>query len=356
MGMAVDKALHDLGNGVYAYTQLPGSWGWSNAGLIVDGDQSLLVDTLFDETITAEMLASMRRAAPAASRIGTVVNTHGNGDHCYGNSLVADAEIIGTPGCVEDLREGTPKRNLLLLRAASMIGTLGAAGRVLGKALNAVGIDRVALIAEAGPLALPKLGHFDFAGVNLTLPNRTFEGELELQVGDKKVILIEVGPAHTLGDAVVWVPGDKTLFTGDILFKNAHPVIWQGPVSNWIAALRRLLGMDIETVVPGHGPLTDKSGLAEQLHYLEVLTAETRARYDAGMSVEEAARDLILDEFNSWLDPERLYVNVHTLFRDFAGDRTPGDVLALFAGMARLQLDQVSSKSLQNSSAAVGSS
>jgi glyoxylase-like metal-dependent hydrolase (beta-lactamase superfamily II) len=58
-----------------------------------------------------------------------------------------------------------------------------------------------------------------------------------------------VGPAHTLGDAVVWVPGDKTLFTGDILFKDAHPVIWQGPVSNWIAALRRLLDMDIETVV-----------------------------------------------------------------------------------------------------------
>jgi len=336
MAVAVEKKLHDLGKGIYAYTQLPGSWGWSNAGLITDGDQSLLVDTLFDEKITAEMLESMRRAAPAASRIGTVVNTHGNGDHCFGNSLLANAEIIGTPGCVEDLREGTPKRNHLLLRAAAVIGALGAGGRAIGRVLNAVGIDRVALLAEAGPLALPKLGHFDFAGVDLTLPNRIFEGELQLQVGDKKVILIEVGPAHTLGDAVVWVPGDKTLFTGDILFKDAHPVIWQGPVSNWIAALRRLLDMDIETVVPGHGPLTDKSGLAEQLHYLEVLTKEARGRYDAGMSVEEAARDLILDEFAGWLDAERLYVNVHTLYRDFAGDRTPGDVLALFAGMARL--------------------
>jgi glyoxylase-like metal-dependent hydrolase (beta-lactamase superfamily II) len=223
-----------------------------------------------------------------------------------------------------------------LLRAATIIGALGAGGKVLGKVLNAVGIDRVALLAEAGPLALPKLGHFDFAGVELTLPSRTFEGELELHVGDKRVLLIEVGPAHTRGDAVVWVPGDKTLFTGDILFKDAHPVVWEGPVSNWIAALRRLLDMDIETVVPGHGPLTDKSGLAEQLHYLEVLTKEARGRYDAGMSVEEAARDLILDEFAGWLDAERLYVNVHTLYRDFAGDRTPGDILALFAGMARL--------------------
>ena len=91
MTAAVEKELHPLGNGIYAYTQLPGSWGWSNAGLITDGDQSLLVDTLFDEKITGEMLESMRRATPAAARICTVVNTHGNGDHCYGNSLVADA-------------------------------------------------------------------------------------------------------------------------------------------------------------------------------------------------------------------------------------------------------------------------
>lgn len=335
----VDKELHELGNGLYAYTQLPGSWGWSNAGLITDGDQSLLVDTLFDQQLTGEMLASMRRAAPAASRIGTVVNTHGNGDHCYGNALVADAQIIGTPGCVEDLREGTPARNQLLLRAAALIGALGAGGRLLGRVLNSMGIDRVALLAEAGPLALPKLGHFDFGGVDLTLPNRTFEGVLELQVGDKKVVLIEVGPAHTRGDAVVWVPGDRTLFTGDILFNRSHPVVWEGPVSNWIDALRSLLDMDIETVVPGHGPLTDKSGITAMLRYLELLSAEARARYDAGMSVEDAARDISLDEFKSWIDAERIYVNVHTLYRDFAGDREPADVLALFAGMARQQRD-----------------
>ncbi|MBW1907156.1 MAG: MBL fold metallo-hydrolase, partial [Deltaproteobacteria bacterium] len=94
---------------------------------------------------------------------------------------------------------------------------------------------------------------------------------------------------------------------------------------------------DIETVVPGHGPLCDKSGLAEMLHYLEVLTVEARRRYDAGMSVEEAVRDLTLDEFKGWLDAERTYVNVHTLYRDFAGDTEPGDVLAMFAGMGRLQ-------------------
>jgi glyoxylase-like metal-dependent hydrolase (beta-lactamase superfamily II) len=337
MKLPIEKTLHELGNGIFAYTQLPGSWGWSNAGLITDGDQSLLIDTLFDKKLTAEMLKAMRKAAPAAARIGTVVNTHGNGDHCYGNSLLADAEIIGTPGCVEDLRKAPPSRNQLLMRAATVIGALGPGARLLGGILNAVGVDRVALLVEAGPLALPLFEDFDFADTKAVLPSRTFQGELTLTVGDKKVELIEVGPAHTRGDAVVWVPGDRTLFTGDILFKDAHPVIWQGPVSNWIAACKRLLELDIETVVPGHGPLTDKSGLGEILHYLEVLTDEARRRYDAGMSVEEAARDVALAEFDHWLDRERVYVNVHTLYRDFSGDDGPTDVLALFAGMARVK-------------------
>src|SRR6202045_5513838 len=71
------KGLHDLGNGCFAYLQPDGSWGWSNAGLLVDSGQSLLVDTLFDLKLTREMLDTMRRAEPAATaKIATLVNTH----------------------------------------------------------------------------------------------------------------------------------------------------------------------------------------------------------------------------------------------------------------------------------------
>ena len=195
----------------------------------------------------------------------------------------------------------------------------------------------VGLVADTAPLAIQLFKDFDFANNDVVLPNRTFERELTLTVGDKTVELIEVGPAHTRGDAVVWVPEDRVLFTGDILFKDAHPIIWQGPVTNWIAACKRLLDMDIETVVPGHGPLTDKSGLRETLHYLEVLTEQTRLRYDARMSIEDAAFEVALEEFDHWIDAERVYVNVHTLYRDFRGDTEPADILALFAGMARFQ-------------------
>ena len=76
-----EKGLHEIGNGIHAWLQPDGSWGWSNAGLITEGDQSLLVDTLFDLKLTAEMLAAMQDATRAARSIDTLVNTHANGDH-----------------------------------------------------------------------------------------------------------------------------------------------------------------------------------------------------------------------------------------------------------------------------------
>jgi len=148
-----------------------------------------------------------------------------------GKGLVEGAEIIGTHGCLEDLRAAPPSRNALLLRASRVVRALGGAGRLLGRVGDKLGLHTVAWLADAAPFALPLFEHFDFAGNEVVLPTRIFEGSLTLQVGDKTVELIEVGPAHTLGDAVVYVPGDKVLFTGDILFKDAHPVVWQGPVA-----------------------------------------------------------------------------------------------------------------------------
>ena len=90
------QGLHELGKGAYAWLAPQGSWGWSNAGLIADGEESLLVDTLYDLDLTAQMLRKMREAEPLAREIDTLVNTHANGDHCHGNELVSGARIIAS--------------------------------------------------------------------------------------------------------------------------------------------------------------------------------------------------------------------------------------------------------------------
>src|SRR5471032_1727685 len=103
-GAAFTKGLHDFGNGCYGYLQPDGGWGLSNAGLVADSGETLLVDTLMDLALTREMLASMRAAVPAAARIGTVINTHSNPDHTFGNELVAGAAIISSDVCLEEKR------------------------------------------------------------------------------------------------------------------------------------------------------------------------------------------------------------------------------------------------------------
>ena len=110
-----ERGVHEVADGVFAYLQPDGSWGWSNAGLVVGEGASLLVDTLFDLHHTKLMLDDMRKITP---NIGTVVNTHANGDHCYGNQLVPDdAEIIASDGAVEDMQAVPPQLMSALMSA-----------------------------------------------------------------------------------------------------------------------------------------------------------------------------------------------------------------------------------------------
>ena len=305
-----NHGLHDLGNGGYAWLQPDGGWGWSNAGLIVDGDESLVVDTLFDKPLTHRMLQAMRGAEPSATRaFDFLVNTHANADHCNGNELVAGAEIIASQACADELGRENP----------AMLQNLK---------------DQAPEMGEVGEFFLYCFDAFDFRDINRTLPTRTFEDSLDLRVGDKRVHLKNVGPAHTGGDVLAYVPADKLIFTGDILFIEGHPIIWAGPVQNWIDACDYMLDLDVETVVPGHGPITDKRGVEAMRGYLVYVTEQARQRFDAGLSVMDAALDISLADYDSWGDAERIVVNVASLYREFGSDGGPNNITEMFAMMA----------------------
>ncbi len=309
--MSYVKGLHEVGDGLYAYLQPDGGWGWSNAGLVIDGDSSLLVDTLFDLKLTEEMLRAMRAAAPATARIDTLVNTHANGDHCYGNQLVGDARIVASERTASEMGELPPAAMAALVEQAPAMGELGA-------------------------FFLHCFGAFDFSGIELKLPGDTFAGELALRVGERELRLIEVGPAHTRGDTLVHLPSERVLFSGDILFSGAHPIAWAGPVSNWIAACERILAMEPEVIVPGHGPLAGPSEVRELKAYFEYLYDEAHSRREQGMSPMQAARALSLERWADWGESERLVVNVANIYAELAGDQQPPPPLEAFQQMAEL--------------------
>jgi len=305
------KGLYDLGAGCYAWVQPDGSWGYSNSGLVADGGESLLVDTLYDLPKTREMLAGYRHAEPAANRIAALVNTHGNGDHYFGNQLVDTPRIIASRACAEEIRSRPPSARAAQLRNWR---ELGDAGRFYHENLG---------------------GKFDLEGIELVPPNEVFENRLDLTIGGKKIELHNVGPAHTAGDTLVYVPGDRIVYTGDIIFADAHPIVWDGPVANWIRACDLMLSWDVDVVVPGHGRICDPKAVRATRDYWHYLTLAARARFDAGMPVEEAVRDIALEQFDGWLDEERIVVNVHVLYGDFRGGEPPPDFAEMSGRMLR---------------------
>lgn len=308
-----EHGLHELGDGCFGYLQPDGGWGWSNAGLVVGDGASLLVDTLFDLRLTAEMLDAMA-AVTVTAPLATLVNTHANGGHCYGNQLVDVAEIIASVATAHEMTEVPP----------AMMAALNAAP------------------GEVGELFRSFFGAFDFAGIDVTLPTRTFEKRLDVEIGGRTIELIEVGPAHTAGDTIVYVPDAKTVYTGDILFIGGTPIVWAGPLSNWIDACDLMLGMDIDTVVPGHGPLTDKAGIAQVRDYLAFVDSAAAARLAAGVDAWEAARDIASEvgarsDFSGWGDFGRIVVNVETAYRSRDPQHTTPDVVEQFRRMARIE-------------------
>jgi glyoxylase-like metal-dependent hydrolase (beta-lactamase superfamily II) len=301
------RGLHEIGDGVFAYLQPDGSWGWSNAGLVVDGGASLLVDTLYDLRITGEMLDAMRRATAAAEAIDVVVNTHANGDHCWGNQLVRDAEIVASRACAEEMVELPPS----LLAGVMADPPPGPDGDLLRR----------------------MFGPFDFGDIEVVPPTTTFDGTLTLMVGDTEAQLTEVGPAHTRGDVLVHLPAHRTVFTGDILFHGGHPIVWAGPVDNWIAACDAILGMQPEVVVPGHGPVCGPEAVADERNYFRFLQREVPPRAEAGLSPLDAARDIDLGPYADLGEPERFVVNVAAVYRDLGRD-VPDDALSALGKMA----------------------
>lgn len=310
MKIAYERGLHELGDGLYAYLQPDGTWGWSNAGLVTAGGTSLLVDTLFDLSLTRDMLDAMQ---PVTDRnpIAQAFNTHGNGDHWFGNALLPDGiPIVATAGAIEDMRAAP----------AALVNVL---------------FNELDLGPEFDAFAARAMRKFDFASVTERLPTESFEGRHELRVGDRDIHLIQLGPAHTRGDAIAHVPDASVVFTGDILFIEGTPIMWAGPVANWLAACDRIIELGARVIIPGHGPVTDESGVRDVQRYLTYVRDEAKARFEAGMDETAAADDIDISDFRDWGDPERIATNVATIYRELDPSLPPLTPPELFVRMAQ---------------------
>lgn len=291
-------AAHDWETGLievapktFAYIQGKGTMGISNAGLVLGMGGPLLVDALMVPRLARSLKRAVKKATPVPPRY--VFQTHHHIDHIGGTSVFLPADVIATE------------------KARDEIVSTG------------IPIERFAQF-------MPKFAK-DFETVKLAVPNVAFERTLTLYSDKRRVELLHLGAAHTVGDAVAYLPEEKVLYTGDLGFFYVTPLGFQGHIGNWIAVVDQLLKMDVDTFVPGHGPVGTKADLKLMQRYLKLVHGEARKRFDAGMGAGEAARDIDLAEFAEWAEPERVNFNVGRCYQEFKGEITVENVSAPLA-------------------------
>ncbi|MDO9234919.1 MAG: MBL fold metallo-hydrolase [Aquabacterium sp.] len=299
------EGLYELMPNTFAWMVPNGSWGETNLGLVRCGDQSVLIDTCWDLHFMREMLS---HAAPVldGAPIRHVINTHADGDHCWGNQLFADQTITSTHASAAQIHQHRPAQLRALQWGASLfqrlpIGNVDTLGRYMGDMLRP----------------------YRFNGVNVLAANQTFSGTSSIEVNGVMLRLIEVGPAHTNGDCIVHVPDRHVVYTGDILFVGVTPVAWAGPVSRIVSALQQVQTMQAKVIVPGHGPLATLTDVQLQIDYWDWLQTSLQPMAQTGLSPHQASQQCLQSTrfkhsaFASWLAPERLFTSACTLYREW---------------------------------------
>jgi len=313
----VDKSkaagVERVSDRVAAYLQPPWSFGLSNAGIVTGRHGSIIIDTLFDLAHTRRMLEGFGESFNLSTdKINYLVNTHHNGDHCWGNQLLSGSQIVSHRLCREFMPTLPPQ--------------------ALGGLVSSLGDSPAASYLKHA------LTPFDFSDIELTLPTTVFEEQLTIPAGDDPLELIYVGPAHTAGDLVAYFPCDGVVFTGDVVFRLCTPIGWEGTFDNWVAALDRILALDFSVLVPGHGPLCGREGAEEMRSYLLFVREEAKRLFDAEVPLREAAARIDPGPYACWAEPERIVFSLARAYREFRGEPwdQPVDFIALAELMAEI--------------------
>ena len=291
------RGLNQIAEGCYAWFEPPGSWGLANSGVVVSGAEVLVIDTQNDMP-RARGLRDAVRAVAGPAEVSTVVNTHCDGDHWFGNQFFDGARIMATPEASAEMQDLMHDPRRIRTTAAEVKGP------VLRDFLNW------------------RADMYDYTDWRPVFPTETFSEKTSITLGQTHVDLIPVGPAHTRGDSIVHLPELGVLFAGDMVFQRSTPMVWTGPVANCISTLEMILALKPHVVVSGHGPAATPAGIRDQIDYLTKVFEHASTRFTAGDTPHEAFDNLDLGEYRLWAHSSRVYVAINAIYNELDPHRT----------------------------------
>jgi cyclase len=275
--------LHKVADGVHAWIQPDGTWWINNAGAVELEDSTLLIDTCATEKRTRGLLDAVANATNGKP-LQYAVNTHHHGDHTFGNSLLPrHVQLIGHRNMQDALQADTT-------------------------------------LEAFPPFWAPTP---EFGNLTRRLPNIVIDGSLTIESRPRVELLHPGYPAHTNGDLVAWLPEQRVLFTGDLLFPGHTPMVLAGAPTGARNALDWMTNLEPEIVIPGHGPILDKTAyadtVAEHRAYYDFIVDTATRGHAEGLTPLQMAEKADLSAFDHLLDPERLVLNLHSARAELGG-------------------------------------
>jgi glyoxylase-like metal-dependent hydrolase (beta-lactamase superfamily II) len=266
-----------------------------------------VIDTQADLSHARRMLELFATVSPGLPR--RVVNTSEDGAHVWGNQLFEGAEVIA--------HRTVPARMKAVADPRAFHHLLHDADRLL---------PRLRLRAfHPGVLSAARQlrADYDLGGITPVPPTTLFDEQLVLDLDGTEVHLIHVGPCHQAGDTIVHLPREGVLFAGDVVLRGTTPVGWSGTYARWLQCLDRIIWLDPEVIVPGHGPVCGIEGAMETKAYLEHVREQAMRCFERGLTSLQAAKRIDLGPYATWQGSARVYANVERAYREFR--REPED-------------------------------
>jgi cyclase len=303
-----EARLVTIADGVHAWI---GAGGDSNAGAIETPEGLLVVDTQQYPRLAQQLRAAV--LAKTGKPLRAVINTHCHLDHTAGNTVFADVPIIAHEKTLAAMNACLGPRS----------GDSWSISEFPTKIRFLFGENILELVPDDDParrwfearIALP-----DYDTVVIRPPSETFADGFAFHLPDDTVRLHYFGPAHCDGDIVVHMEKRKVAFLGDLLFHGRFPWLGDCDLDGLIAALGRVLALDVAVVVPGHGPPTTLAEVARFREMLVELRGAVERAIKAGASEAAAVRDVALPQYaNVQRYKEWLPLDVRAAYRYLRG-------------------------------------
>jgi glyoxylase-like metal-dependent hydrolase (beta-lactamase superfamily II) len=308
------------------YVGMPTSGADSNGWIFINDADVLVVDNHWTPTRARTLLADIKSITPKPVRY--VIDTHYHSDHSMGNQVFPDAQLVG--------HDYTRRMMLtdILAQETHRYFTVETPARTIDSLTAQVAAERDPARKDQleGQLAIQEMTRRthdeEIKEAKPTPPFVTFKDEMTIFRGTREFRLIFLGRAHTGGDIVVYLPGERFVATGD-MFGNGVGYMGDAFVNEWPDTLAKLQQLDFDHVLPGHGPAFDgKDRIAPLQAYFRDLWTQASALKRQGVSTADAASRIDLSKHRSpvlsvsataGVDPKA----VERIYRVIDGDLAP---------------------------------